>query len=549
MATSAPNPTPDPRPTGDLEHLFRQKFAEAEVTPRAGLWEQLDHELLVEQNNTYRRKLTWHRWVAAACLLLFFSASGWAILQKWQNAAPGLADQRATTDSRATVAANSQSSSAATASNADATASTEGQLPASNTPANTNNGLLALEGEYAATDAAKSAMSQSSGNEYSAYAAQVAASQAPLEGSRRQASRLSRAYQSGDVAAESIFAGSRYSSLSSSVAARFGASYATESNAGLPGWNGLTPRFANLRGGWLGARPDTLKASLLAVPQPGALAAVKDETQPPAKQWRRLRLGGSYAAAAYNPNINFSANDGRVQADAVTNALRNYYQDDAENEYRRNLRTGLSQRVAVTAAYAINKHWTLISGVEAAEQHATSATSYGFIDGRQVSRQVTDLFASRGNSSFNLSPTAAVAPAPTRKTSYRYRTLAVPVEIRYGSAKPGTSLYAKVGAAVGLLLGTRSELEGSPEAARVYSLGSSDSPYRQVQTSVRSGAGVRYQPATASWSLALGTTTEVGLTTLNANPSQRALNQSRPYSVGLEASVDFGSAKPAPVMP
>ncbi|MBO0357095.1 hypothetical protein J0X19_03980 [Hymenobacter sp. BT186] len=547
MATSAPNPTPDPRPTGDLEHLFRQKFAEAEVTPRAGLWEQLDHELLVEQNNTYRRKLAWHRWVAAACLLLFFSASGWAILHKWQDTTSGLAGRSAsTTDVRTGIAANGQSGATTAAPNADALSGAESRLSAGSTSADTNSGLLASEGEYAATDAARSAATTT----YGAYAAQVAAaSQATAGASRRNQSRVVRAYQNEDGAAESVFAASRYSNSSASLAAQLGIGYATESNAGLLGWNGLAPRFANLRGGWLGARPDTLKASLLAVPQPGALAAVKDETQPPAKQWRRLRLGASYAAAAYNPNINFSHSDGRVQADAVTNALRNYYQDDAETEYRRNLKASLSQRVAVTAAYALNKHWTLVSGVEAAEQHATSATSYGFIDGRQVSRQVADLFVNRGNSNGFSPLLAAVAPAPARKTSYRYRTMAVPVEIRYGSAKPGTSLYAKVGAAVGLLLGTRSELEGSPEATRLYSLTSSDSPYRQVQTSVRGGAGVRYQPAAASWSLALGTTTEVGLTTLNANPSQRALNQARPYSIGIEASVDFGSAKPAASMP
>jgi hypothetical protein len=127
--------------------------------------------------------------------------------------------------------------------------------------------------------------------------------------------------------------------------------------------------------------------------------------------------------------------------------------------------------------------------------------------------------------------------------------VAIPVEIRYGSEKPGASLYAKVGAAVGLLLGTRSELEGAPEATRVYSLTSSDSPYRQVQTSVRGGAGVRYQPANATWSVALGSTAELGLTTLNANPSQRFVNQTRPYSVGMEASVEFGSAKSAAVNP
>jgi hypothetical protein len=118
--------------------------------------------------------------------------------------------------------------------------------------------------------------------------------------------------------------------------------------------------------------------------------------------------------------------------------------------------------------------------------------------------------------------------------------------VRYGSNKAGLSLYAKVGAAVSLLVNSRSELEGSPEATRTYTTRSTDSPYRQVLTSVRGGAGVRYQPVTSTWSLAVGPTAEAYLTTLNANPSQRAVNQSRPYSLGIEASVEFGSPKPMP---
>jgi hypothetical protein len=80
---SAPNSMPnDPRPSGDLEHLFRQTFAEAEIQPRTNLWEQLDHELVVQQNDTYRKRLTVHRWVAAACLLLALGFGGWAAM--WQ---------------------------------------------------------------------------------------------------------------------------------------------------------------------------------------------------------------------------------------------------------------------------------------------------------------------------------------------------------------------------------------------------------------------------------------------------------------------------------
>jgi hypothetical protein len=116
----------------------------------------------------------------------------------------------------------------------------------------------------------------------------------------------------------------------------------------------------------------------------------------------------------------------------------------------------------------------------------------------------------------------------------------VPVSVQYTSAKAGVSVYAKVGAVVNVLLSSRSELEGSPEATRVYNATSLDSPYRQVQVAARGGAGARFQPVNAAWSVAVGPTAEAGLSTLNSEPAQTLTHRSRPYSVGLEASVEFG---------
>ncbi|UOG74371.1 outer membrane beta-barrel protein [Hymenobacter tibetensis] len=562
MATSAPNTTPDPRPTGDLEHLFRQKFADAEVTPRASLWEQLDHELLVDQNNTYRHRLRVHRWVAAACLLLLLSVSGWALLHEWQPAAPGLAVQRGTgADSHTGVAANGLSG---TASGSAATAAGTASAASNNTEdaADASTGaakeLLASENHLPMPAAEQGVVA----SDASQTAGLVAAPQAATGRSVG-----SNVYSVGTMPAAMGVAGSYYSANGSRPSGQAGFPAATsysgmETETATVGWNGVSPRFASLRGGWLGSRPDTLKRSLLSAPQPaiGTLAAAQDQTKTAAKQWRRLRLGGSYAVGAYNPNINFSDDNGMVQADRVANALRSYYQEDAEAEYRRNLRAGLSQRVALTAAYTLNKRLTLVSGVEAAQQHATSATSYDFLDGRQVSRGVADLF-NNTSYSYVLSNRAA-APASTRKTAYRYRSVAVPVALRYGSQRTGVSLYAKMGAAVGLLLNSNSKFvepsvrvanspasfaPASADASRAYSVGSSDSPYRKVQASVRGGAGIRYQPANANWSMVVGPTAEMGLTTLNANPSQRGLSQSRPHSVGVEAVVEFGRPKPMPV--
>jgi len=528
MAASAPN-TPDsptPRPTGDLEHLFQQKFAEAEVTPRASLWDQLDHELVIQQheqvvqeNTTYRRRLIVHRWVAAACLLLAFGFGSWAFL--------GNSSLRSSAELAAGTSAESGTGfrlgEAAATKATVASGASLGGVAAGGVVSATENGMgsqQALE-DITAPAGPSSSVGQMLAGLYES-----------VTGGR------SSGYDAGQLSDEGR-GSRRYATEGASLFASH--SQATEdgffAGAGL-----MEPRAAYLRNSLGLHRPDTLKPALLAIPQAPAqmqeMAAVEPEQKETSRLWKRLRLGGSLAAGSFSPNINFSHTDGRVKADPVTTALRSYYQDEAEDEYRRNLRAGLSQRVALTASYALNKHWTLTGGAEVAEQRATSATTYGFIDGKQVGREAADIFSRPA--AYN------VAPAQPRTTSYHYRMAAVPVGVRYGSNKAGLSLYAKVGAAVSVLLSSRSELDGSPEATRAYSAKSTDSPYRQVLTSLRGGAGVRYQPATASWSLAVGPAAETYLTTLNANPSQRVANQSRPYSLGVEASVEFGTPKPMP---
>ncbi|MBT9394995.1 hypothetical protein KLP40_17650 [Hymenobacter sp. NST-14] len=522
---SAPN-TPDtpqpPRPSGDLEHLFRQKFAEAEVTPRAGFWDQLDHELVAQQheqvlrqNTLYRQRAATYRWVAAACLLLALGFGSWAFLnQSGPGAAPPLAARHP-----ASISA----------------------LPTESDPYGT--GLTSappVAGLGLGYDTATGTLA-SAPDETTTLAATAAAGQRG-----RLGNLVAALYAADGGAVEGLHAGSGHAQT---YAGGFEAFFAgqggrpgnSSESAFLSNFGGLLPRSSALRRALGLRRPDTLKPALAAAPVAPLnqeVAAVEEQPKPTAKLWKRLRLGGSYAVGAFNPNINFSRTDARTNADALTNALRTYYQDEAENEYRRNLRAGLSQRVVLTASYALGRHWTVASGLEAAEQRATSATTYGFLDGKQVGSESAAIFGR---------PAAYSAPVQPRTTSYRYRTAAVPVSVAYGSShKPGLSLYAKVGAVVSVLLNSRSELEGAQAVTRKYSLKSAESPYRPVFASVRGGAGIRYQPVLATWNVAVGPTAETFVTTLNANPTQRAMNQSRPYSIGMEASLEFGGTKPMP---
>ena len=297
-------------------------------------------------------------------------------------------------------------------------------------------------------------------------------------------------------------------------------------------------------------RPEVLKAETLPT-SAGMLAQAAinapqetAEEEKPERKRSKWRLSGAFAASAYNPNVDFASVSSGSLRNSFSNSpssgtpssadfqFQNSYQSGA-NEYRENLEAGPAQRIALAAAYPVTKRLTLVTGIETAQQRASSKTSYAF-------NSSTSAFAARSSSSQSY--------IGQRKTEFNYRTVGVPVAIRYGSAKTGWSVYAKVGAAVNLLLKSRTEIADSAGSARSYTLSSYDSPYRKVLTSVRGGGGVRYQPADATWSLALGPVAEAGLNTLNQNPGGSFFKRSRPYSVGLEASVEFGGQKAAAVV-
>jgi hypothetical protein len=128
-----------------------------------------------------------------------------------------------------------------------------------------------------------------------------------------------------------------------------------------------------------------------------------------------------------------------------------------------------------------------------------------------------------------------------QRTSYRYRSVSVPAELRYANPqKTGFSLYGRVGAFVSALLNVRSEVEGTPEAGRTYTLQSGSTPYRPYSGGLRGGAGVQYRPAGHQWSLNFGPVAELGILSLNADPNQDFWSQQRPYSFGLEAGMELG---------
>ena len=549
-----------PKPTGSLEDLFRHHLGEeAAVPPRPLLWDQIDNSLLIRQNETYRRRLAATRWVAAASLLLAtLAGTGWwatryagiggtevatvsrptspdttnnpGTTTRTGTTAPAGSTSRMMTATSRTAPSGSVTAEQAGAANratgfgpgaartnlAQSVASSGGKGDRSNFESN-GRGNTATLGPLASGSSASAARSSQTA---STAGSGLVASASPVAASALDAAR---ALAAGSVAASTPAVMAATTATTSGLAAGTTAAAAPIVAAVVPA---ATAETAAGQVGLLAAHPAALSLTAPAALPDGLTAlALPAETEPAtlplAHKWR---YSASYTAGAFNPNINFSRAgiEHEYGYNPALGADSPALTEAAATEYRQHLRPGLSQRLALLATRHLAGHWSLSTGAELTQATAKSASTAGF-----VGEQLYDL--------------GQYSTGPMQTTNFRYRLASIPVELRYAnSTKRGWSLYGRLGGVVSALLGVRSEVEGNPEATRTYSILSAGGPYRRMLGSVRGGAGAQFRPGTGSWAFTLGPVAELGLVSLNAHPAQSYLAQSRPYSFGIEAGMEFG---------
>lgn len=535
-----PPPADTGPPKGDLEELFRHHLAEAKAPPRALVWEQLDNALLVRQNETYRRRLAATRWVAAASLLLASLAGGdwWARHTPPAPPAGAVAARPAGGPARPSSAPSGPAAPAAPA-------VADGQrhefvLRANSTVALYTNGLrnqpkalnelAGLQGTSgtsqligttnAAPGLAFTARSQRSNT---GWAIGPGAHQPGAYGpGGLPPGAAAGFYGAGLYPAD---AGPAYVGATGARPLEAGALAAPADGAAAGGtWAALASRTAALAP----ASPAGLPSRLAAV------AAVPNVAAAPLRRWQ---FGASYAAGVFQPNVDFSQGGAPAIPATYTLSLAARsnsvtLNNQAAAEYRAHLRGGLDQRLALRATRRLGGRWALSTGLELGQHEAQSATSTSF-----VGEPLADY-----NAAVYYAP-----PTALRTTSFRYRTAGVPVALHYANpVKRGWSAYGRFGAVVSALLNVRSEVAGEPEATKTYSLAANGSPYRRLLATLRGGAGAQYRPAAGRWTLSAGPTAELGVLSLNAQPVQDFTQQHRPYSFGLEATVDFGGTAKMP---
>jgi hypothetical protein len=540
-------------PKGSLEELFRHHLLESEaaaVPPRPLVWDQIDNSLLLAENEKYRRRLLVHRWgMAASLLLAALAGGGWWHSQ--QPASPNLASATGSSHAAqvATIAVAAPQPRATLGLARTPEQATQVAMPVGMQSTQTSAWLAETSRDQEDAPASRYQRTASAGS----HVLSAAPDQATTLGHTAAPTLATYAYR----AAMTSRRGAR---VSGTLATATSFSYSTTQPIGstatpsLAEFTGTTTSLGQLAGSSHNvaatAEPATAftEAELVAGQQGEALLdsksaqlALSNAGLPatltplevkslPATKLRQWRFGAEYAATAFNPNADFAttsyssyplANTGYSSGTPSFSAGGK----SATAEYRANLRAGLGQRLSLRATRWLGGHWSLSTGLEAAQQHATSATSMGF-DGVRLDAA----------NSYN------PAPRQLQASSYRYRSAGVPVELRYDNPlKSGVSLYGRLGAIVSALLNVRTEIAGNPETARSYSPFAGGTPYRRLTTLLRGGAGVRYRPAHKGWGVSIGPTAEAGVQSLNSDTDKNFLQQSRPYSFGLEAGFEFNS--------
>ena len=552
---------PTPKPTGNLEELFRHHLGEeAAMPPRPRLWDPIENSRLIRQNETYRRRLAATRWVAAASLLLAtLAGTGWWSLRDAHRDESAVVTSRGPANAGALPVAGSDAT-AGKAPHANGQGGSSAQLAAAPT--------LAIRGANGAVDPSRSASRVSEAATRTALAAHTATNSTELStASARNNLAANRPRPSAAVALfggtnaadapigsetmpangpglaantvpaataspQNATAGARTTSVSAAVASETSKRPTTAALASASAAGPTAGTFGSAAAvalpeqlSLLTARPAVLSiANAAALPNGLAAVAVPTDASGVAPSVHRWHYGASYATGLFNPNVDFSRAgiapdfDYNPALGAGSPALT----ETAAAEYRANLHPGLSQRLTLLATRHLGGHWSLGTGMELSQATAKSASATAF-----VGEQLLDL--------------GQPGTGPLRTTNFRYRLASIPIELRYANfAKRGWSLYGRLGGVVSALLGARSEVEGSPEATRTYSLLSAGTPYRRVLGSLRGGAGVQFRPVSNHWGLTVGPVAEIGLLSLNAHPTQGFLAQRRPYGFGVEVSVVFG---------
>ncbi|PVY43970.1 outer membrane beta-barrel protein [Pontibacter virosus] len=551
-----------------LEDEFQRRLFDAEARPAPDLWARIDHDLTVQENKDYKKRALFYRQLAAACFVLFaltgaLLAYNYSDSMNQPGAQPGMAALPVTKQATAPVTveeamkayATQQEESAAMAYSPKETAGTQRVARAS--------GMRQSKGPVAAASTALNDGPQA-GDYYN-----VSPGYSPYLGYTPMPGR-SRGYVSGGFPGNgpastqgNLFApGTRYTQIITweSITVTFGSNTPTTKQQYPLGNRSLAAKpqsFAEMSEAHQASRQQAQQSSETAQ---STLAAQQSKTVEAAmKGDSRWSLNLAYVPAVFEQNIGLpdplampSSNNRNMFSIAASGPSVNASQESFQNisaareEFEESTQPAYSYAVEAKAGFKLKEKFKLLTGIGYSESRSRSKSNFivrqFWVKPRSNERyelSPSTFFVSSLNDGFSSDSVSVARTGDSFNTEYQYRHLTVPVGLQYEhDLSKDWFVYAAAGVAANFLLES-SVKTTNPEVQSVsYTASDNDSPFRQVQFSGNGSVGVgkRISP---NLTLALGPEVRNYFNTLVADPDKAAAPQGKPYTIGMNMSLNY----------
>ncbi|PKV66786.1 outer membrane beta-barrel protein [Pontibacter ramchanderi] len=549
-----------------LEDEFQRRLFDAEARPAPDLWARIDHDLTVQENRDYKKRVLFYRQLAAACFVLF-AVTG-ALLAYYYNgsmnqggALPGIAALPATKPADAPITVEQ-----AMKAYADQQQEAEAFVY---TPAESQQTQksASVAGIRQHTNALTAELSEPGSERQAGDYFNVAPGYSPYLGytpmSGRNRGYVSGGFPGNGVAQGNLFdPGSRYTQIITweSVTITFGNNTIAPKQqyaAGSPSLAAKPQSFAEMSEAHQASRQQAQQSAAGAAQ--GAIANQQPKVVEAAtKSSSRWSLNLAYAPAVFEQNIGLpdpltvpSTNRNMFSLAASgpsVNASKESYQNiaAAREEFKESTEPAYSYAVEAKVGFKLKQKLKLLTGIGYSESRSRSKSNYivrqFWVKPRSNERyelSPSTFFVSSLNDGFSSDSVSVARTGDSFSTEYKYRHLTVPVGLQYEQdINKDWFVYAGAGVAANFLLESSVTASNQEVQSVNYTANDTDSPFRQVQFSGNASIGVGKR-ITPGLTLALGPEVRNYFSTLVDDPDRAAAPQGKPYAIGMNMSLNY----------
>ncbi len=547
-----------------LESEFQRRLYDAEARPAPDLWARIDHDLTVQENTDYKKRVLFYRQLAAACFVLFaltgtllaYFYQGGQLDQAAQPRLATVAQPERTTSKDAITPEAAMQAYAATQTAEEDTA--DGQL-SEETPRQVRASRQARPA-IAPSAVAVAADEPQAGDYYRispGYARYLGYGPSATKAGGNHGGRFAGAVPERN-ATQSFFAPEAgYAQIITweriTITMGSGAAPVQQKAYGNnPALAAKPQSFAEMNEAYQASRQQQAGETgqmAAATQKTGAATAATESTG-------RWSLNLAYAPSVFEQNIGLpepaamhSANDlFSIMIGPTINASEESYQNmtAAREEYNERTQPAYSFAVEAKAGFKLREKLKLLTGIGYSESTSRSKSNYivrqFWVKPRSNERyelSPSTFFLSSLNNGFMSDSVSVARTGEAFSTSYTYRHLTVPVGLQYEhDLNKDWFVYGGAGVAANFLLEssvTTTHQEVQPVS---YSASDSESPFRQVQFSGNASVGVGKRLSN-SLTLAMGPEVRHYFSTLVADPDGAAAPQGKPYALGMNMSLNY----------